>query len=415
MSELGIVRSPDRDRAACLRGCACRLRIAPVDRLLAAREAAESEEAGTSTCAPPVTIRATDDCCATSAARSLALHRGERDAPARGLALEPRRVARAQARLDRILGREKLAPRRRAGSRARSTAPTTGSRRSSASSPASRARPAARASCSPPGSRARSPPRCRWRPGPSSLNAPRRGGRRERRARAPGDRRAPRGGEGGAVALLSAQGHRRATADAVAERAREGSRRDAAARSRSRSSAAPSRCRRPVQAATRGRHLTGLGAIMPVIPFIFTDRHGARSSSPPSISLVAHFLVGAAKSLVTLRSWWSAGLEMTLAGAIVGGATYRRPRVRVAQTIFSGAQLDLLWFPPSPAAATPRRPGNSYVTGTTRSIAGAVAATSSSGVAWGQTLRCNAASARCSRRQMVEGWTPSALAISRSR
>ena len=40
------------------------------------------------------------------------------------------------------------------------------------------------------------------------------------------------------------------------------------------------------------------------------------------VSLVAHFLVGAAKSLVTLRKWWSAGLEMTLAGVIVGGATY---------------------------------------------------------------------------------------------
>ena len=40
------------------------------------------------------------------------------------------------------------------------------------------------------------------------------------------------------------------------------------------------------------------------------------------VSLVAHFLVGAAKSLVTLRTWWSAGLEMTLAGVIVGGATY---------------------------------------------------------------------------------------------
>jgi VIT1/CCC1 family predicted Fe2+/Mn2+ transporter len=40
------------------------------------------------------------------------------------------------------------------------------------------------------------------------------------------------------------------------------------------------------------------------------------------ISLVGHFLVGAAKSLVTLRSWWSAGLEMTLAGVIVGGITF---------------------------------------------------------------------------------------------
>ena len=40
------------------------------------------------------------------------------------------------------------------------------------------------------------------------------------------------------------------------------------------------------------------------------------------MSLIAHFLVGAAKSLVTLRSWWASGLEMTLAGVIVGGATY---------------------------------------------------------------------------------------------
>jgi vacuolar iron transporter family protein len=40
------------------------------------------------------------------------------------------------------------------------------------------------------------------------------------------------------------------------------------------------------------------------------------------VSLVAHFLVGAAKSLVTLRTWWASGLEMTVAGIIVGGATY---------------------------------------------------------------------------------------------
>ena len=40
------------------------------------------------------------------------------------------------------------------------------------------------------------------------------------------------------------------------------------------------------------------------------------------VSLIAHFLVGAAKSLFTLRTWWAAGLEMTAAGVIVGGATY---------------------------------------------------------------------------------------------
>jgi VIT1/CCC1 family predicted Fe2+/Mn2+ transporter len=32
--------------------------------------------------------------------------------------------------------------------------------------------------------------------------------------------------------------------------------------------------------------------------------------------------VGAAKSLFTLRAWWSSGLEMTGAGVLVGGVTY---------------------------------------------------------------------------------------------
>jgi VIT1/CCC1 family predicted Fe2+/Mn2+ transporter len=76
-----------------------------------------------------------------------------------------------------------------------------------------------------------------------------------------------------------------------------------------------------LQAAAAAGISTGLGAIIPVIPFIFTTGTVAIVTAAV-ISLIAHFLVGAAKSLVTLRSWWSAGLEMTLAGAIVGGATY---------------------------------------------------------------------------------------------
>ena len=75
------------------------------------------------------------------------------------------------------------------------------------------------------------------------------------------------------------------------------------------------------QAALAAGVSTGLGAIVPVIPFIFTTGTVAIVIAAV-ISLIAHFLVGAAKSLVTLRSWWSAGLEMTLAGVIVGGATY---------------------------------------------------------------------------------------------
>ncbi len=75
------------------------------------------------------------------------------------------------------------------------------------------------------------------------------------------------------------------------------------------------------QAALAAGVSTGLGAIVPVIPFMITTGTAAIVAAA-IVSLIAHFLVGAAKSLVTLRSWWSAGLEMTLAGVIVGGATY---------------------------------------------------------------------------------------------
>ncbi len=75
------------------------------------------------------------------------------------------------------------------------------------------------------------------------------------------------------------------------------------------------------QAALAAGVSTGLGAIVPVIPFMITTGTAAIVAAA-IVSLFAHFLVGAAKSLVTLRSWWSAGLEMTLAGVIVGGATY---------------------------------------------------------------------------------------------
>jgi VIT1/CCC1 family predicted Fe2+/Mn2+ transporter/rubrerythrin len=77
----------------------------------------------------------------------------------------------------------------------------------------------------------------------------------------------------------------------------------------------------PAQASLAAGLSTGVGAIIPVIPFIFYTGTVAIVAAA-IVSLVAHFLVGAAKSLVTLRSWWSAGLEMTLAGVIVGGATY---------------------------------------------------------------------------------------------
>jgi VIT1/CCC1 family predicted Fe2+/Mn2+ transporter/rubrerythrin len=77
----------------------------------------------------------------------------------------------------------------------------------------------------------------------------------------------------------------------------------------------------PAQTALAAGLSTGAGAIIPVIPFFFVTGTTAIVLAA-IVSLVAHFLVGAAKSLVTLRTWWAAGLEMTLAGVIVGGATY---------------------------------------------------------------------------------------------
>jgi VIT1/CCC1 family predicted Fe2+/Mn2+ transporter/rubrerythrin len=77
----------------------------------------------------------------------------------------------------------------------------------------------------------------------------------------------------------------------------------------------------PVQAALAGGLSTAAGAIVPVFPFFWlTGSAGIITAA--AVSLVAHFAVGAAKSIFTLRSAWSAGLEMTAAGVIVGGATY---------------------------------------------------------------------------------------------
>ena len=75
------------------------------------------------------------------------------------------------------------------------------------------------------------------------------------------------------------------------------------------------------QAALAAGVSTFLGAMIPVIPFFFL-RGTSAVVIAFIVSLIAHFLVGASKSLFTLRKWWAAGLEMTMAGVIVGGITY---------------------------------------------------------------------------------------------
>lgn len=66
---------------------------------------------------------------------------------------------------------------------------------------------------------------------------------------------------------------------------------------------------------------TFVGAIIPLIPFFFLSGFTALVVAA-IVSLVAHFAVGAAKSLVTVRSWWASGFEMTVAGVLVGAVSY---------------------------------------------------------------------------------------------
>ena len=77
----------------------------------------------------------------------------------------------------------------------------------------------------------------------------------------------------------------------------------------------------PWISATSGAASTAVGAFIPIIPFFFTSGYTAVILAA-IISLIAHFAVGAAKSLITIRSWWSSGLEMTMIGAIEGVVTY---------------------------------------------------------------------------------------------
>jgi VIT1/CCC1 family predicted Fe2+/Mn2+ transporter len=66
---------------------------------------------------------------------------------------------------------------------------------------------------------------------------------------------------------------------------------------------------------------TAIGGFIPIIPFFFTVGMPAVIASFV-ISTIAHFLVGASKSLVTTRSWWASGAEMTVVGIIEAAVTY---------------------------------------------------------------------------------------------
>ena len=77
----------------------------------------------------------------------------------------------------------------------------------------------------------------------------------------------------------------------------------------------------PLVSAGSGALSTAIGATIPIIPFFFMQGIDAVIAAA-IISLVAHFAVGAAKSRITVRSWWSSGFEMTVVGALEGAVTY---------------------------------------------------------------------------------------------
>ncbi len=77
----------------------------------------------------------------------------------------------------------------------------------------------------------------------------------------------------------------------------------------------------PWKAATSATISTAAGAIVPVIPFMFASGLKALVWSFV-VSTVAHFAVGASKVIVTGRSWWKSGTEMTAVGLGEAVVTY---------------------------------------------------------------------------------------------
>ena len=66
---------------------------------------------------------------------------------------------------------------------------------------------------------------------------------------------------------------------------------------------------------------TAVGAFIPIVPFFFMSGISAVIAAFV-VSILAHFAVGAVKSLITIRSWWASGLEMTIVGVIEAAVTY---------------------------------------------------------------------------------------------
>jgi VIT1/CCC1 family predicted Fe2+/Mn2+ transporter len=84
--------------------------------------------------------------------------------------------------------------------------------------------------------------------------------------------------------------------------------------------------RNPWVSAASAMLSTGVGAFIPIVPFFFLGGLEAVVIAF-AVSIAAHFAVGAAKSLITNRSWWASGLEMTAVGVLEAVVTYGLGRV----------------------------------------------------------------------------------------
>jgi VIT1/CCC1 family predicted Fe2+/Mn2+ transporter/rubrerythrin len=77
----------------------------------------------------------------------------------------------------------------------------------------------------------------------------------------------------------------------------------------------------PWKAAASATISTAVGAMVPVLPFLFWAGTTALLISF-AVSTVAHFVVGASKVVVTGRSWLKSGTEMTIVGLGEAAVTY---------------------------------------------------------------------------------------------
>ena len=78
-------------------------------------------------------------------------------------------------------------------------------------------------------------------------------------------------------------------------------------------------CRRPRLAAVTSFLSFALGALLPVLPYLF----GATSMGPALVlTLLGLFLCGAFVTRLTPRPWWFGGARQVLVGAVAATVTY---------------------------------------------------------------------------------------------